>query len=121
MSNDPVKYALIDIKEFITKSDIVSQIYTYIIQSNWQVTSIGIMRSLAVELAPKIRVNGIAPGFILNPIDNSSAENFVKKIPLQTKGEVENIVQAVEFLLKNKFVTGQILFVDGGASLNHAG
>ena len=78
-------------------------------------------KMLSVELAPKIRVNGIAPGFILNPIDNSSADNFVKKIPLQTKGEVENIVQAVEFLLKNKFVTGQILFVDGGASLNHAG
>ena len=78
-------------------------------------------KMLSVELAPKIRVNGIAPGFILNPIDNSIADNFVKKIPLQTKGDVENIVQAVEFLLKNKFVTGQILFVDGGASLNHAG
>ncbi len=78
-------------------------------------------KMLAIELAPKIRVNAIAPGFILNPIDDSSAENFVKKIPLQTKGEVENIVQAVEFLLKNKFVTGQILFIDGGASLNHAG
>ncbi|MBU6140590.1 MAG: SDR family oxidoreductase [Proteobacteria bacterium] len=78
-------------------------------------------KMLSVELAPKIRVNAVAPGFILNPIDDSSAENFVKKIPLQTKGEVENIVQTIEFLLKNKFVTGQILFIDGGASLNHAG
>jgi NAD(P)-dependent dehydrogenase (short-subunit alcohol dehydrogenase family) len=80
---------------------------------------------LAMELAPQIRVNAIAPGFILNSINekNPSAEtkNLIKKIPLQTQGEVKNITQTVEFLLKNKFVTGQILFIDGGASLNHAG
>ena len=80
-------------------------------------------KMLAVEIAPHVRVNGIGPGFILNPIDEPSAEmqNIVKKIPLKTKGELENIWQAIEFLLKNKFVTGQILFIDGGASLNHAG
>ncbi len=80
---------------------------------------------LAIELAPKIRVNAIAPGFILNSIDeeNPSQEtkDLIQKIPLQSQGEVENIVQTVDFLLKNKFVTGQILFIDGGASLNHAG
>lgn len=82
-------------------------------------------KMLAVELAPEIRVNGIAPGFILNPIDekipSSETQNIIKKIPLKTKGEVENIWQGIEFLLKNKFVTGQILSIDGGASLNHAG
>ena len=80
---------------------------------------------LALELAPQIRVNGIAPGFILNPIDQEisakNTKNIIKKIPLKAKGEPENIWQAVEFLLKNKFVNGQIIFVDGGASLNHAG
>jgi hypothetical protein len=40
---------------------------------------------------------------------------------MKAQGAVENIWQAMEFLLKNKFVTGQILFIDGGASLNHAG
>lgn len=82
-------------------------------------------KMLAVEIAPEVRVNGIAPGFILNSVDekNPSAEtqNLIKKIPLKTKGEVENIWQAIEFLLRNNFVNGQIIFVDGGASLNHAG
>lgn len=82
-------------------------------------------KMLSLELAPQIRVNGIAPGFILNSVDekNPSAEteNLIKKIPLKTKGEIENILCALDFLLKNNFVTGQILFIDGGASLNHAG
>jgi NAD(P)-dependent dehydrogenase (short-subunit alcohol dehydrogenase family) len=82
-------------------------------------------KMMALELAPQIRVNGIAPGFILNPIDekipSKMTGNIIERIPLKTKGEVENIWQAVEFLLKNKFINGQIIFVDGGASLNHAG
>lgn len=82
-------------------------------------------RMLAVEIAPQVRVNGVAPGFILNSIDEKKpsleTQNLIKKIPLKNKGEIENIWQAIEFLLKNKFVTGQIIFIDGGASLNHAG
>jgi len=82
-------------------------------------------KMLALQLAPEIRVNAVAPGFILNPIDDENSQeemrNIIKKIPLKTKGSVENICQAVEFLIKNKFVNGQIIFVDGGASLNHAG
>jgi pteridine reductase len=80
---------------------------------------------LALELAPQIRVNAIAPGFILNSVDNSYKPSMIpeiiSKIPLQSKGKVENITQAVEFLITNKFITGQIIFIDGGASLNHAG
>ena len=82
-------------------------------------------KMLALELAPQIRVNGVAPGFILNSVDEKNpsieTQNLIRKIPLKTKGEVENILQAITFLLKNNFVTGQILFIDGGASLNHAG
>lgn len=78
-------------------------------------------KMLALELAPKIRINAIAPGFILEPVDNSDAQTFVKRIPLQKKGDTKNILQTVEFLLTNEFVNGQILFIDGGASLNHAG
>ena len=80
---------------------------------------------LALELAPQIRVNAIAPGFILNSVDNSYKPNLIPKIisniPLKSKGNVENITQTVEFLITNKFITGQIIFIDGGASLNHAG
>jgi NAD(P)-dependent dehydrogenase (short-subunit alcohol dehydrogenase family) len=82
-------------------------------------------KMLAIELAPSIRVNGISPGFILDPIDkkipSDKIESIIKKIPLQRKGEAKNIVQTVEFLLKNNFVNGQVIAVDGGASLNHAG
>ncbi len=82
-------------------------------------------KMLAVELAPEIRVNGIAPGYILDPIDEKIPADkiaaIIKKIPLQRKGGPENIVQTVEFLLKNNFVNGQIISVDGGAGLNHAG
>ncbi len=82
-------------------------------------------KMLALELAPHIRVNGIAPGFILDPIDNGIdsqiLQNIVKKIPLQKKGNPKNILQTVEFLLANDFINGQIISVDGGASLNHAG
>lgn len=82
-------------------------------------------KMLALQLAPEIRVNAVAPGFILNAVDDSDtdelAQKIIKKIPLQSKGEVENIWQTIEFLINNKFVNGQIIFVDGGASLNHAG
>jgi pteridine reductase len=78
-------------------------------------------KMLALELAPNIRVNGIAPGLVLEPIDNSNYPVFAKKIPLQKTGNTRNIVQTVDFLLSNDFVNGEILFIDGGASLNHAG
>ena len=82
-------------------------------------------KMLSLELAPEIRVNGVSPGFTLNSINEKDPEKelekFAKKNPLSIKCEVKNILQAVEFLLNNKFITGQILFIDGGASLNHAG
>lgn len=82
-------------------------------------------KMLAVELAPQIRVNGIAPGFILNSVHeedpSDETQKLINKIPLKSKGDVENITQGIDYLLNNNFVTGQILFIDGGASLNHAG
>jgi pteridine reductase len=78
---------------------------------------------LALEVAPQIRVNGIAPGYILPEIDVNP--EYLKKIPqlipLQKIGDTKNIVQTLEFLLENDFINGQILSIDGGASLNHAG
>lgn len=73
----------------------------------------------AKELAPDIRVNGIAPGYILPP--EGESPKYLKKrpetIPLRKQGNPNNITQALEFLLTNPFVTGQILFVDGGDHL----
>lgn len=83
-------------------------------------------KMLALELAPQIRVNGIAPGFILNSVNAKDVseeyvQKLVKKIPLHKKGDVKNICQTIEFLLANDFISGEIIFVDGAASLNHAG
>lgn len=73
----------------------------------------------AVELAPGIRVNGIAPGLILPPKgkDNSYLVRLSEKIPLKSTGNVKNISDTVLFLIKNEFLTGQIIYVDGGENL----
>ncbi len=78
-----------------------------------------ITRILAVEFAPKIRVNAIAPGLILPP--PGKTKEYLKKMsktnPLQTFGDEDDVSNAVIFLLKAKFITGQVIFVDGGRFL----
>lgn len=76
--------------------------------------------SLATELAPQIRVNGIAPGAILwpdRPMDNGQKQRLIDSIPLGEMGSEQDIQHAVNYLLKAHYVTGQILYVDGGRSL----
>lgn len=70
----------------------------------------------ALELAPEIRVNAIAPGAILPPPGESDdyLQPLAKRIPLRKHGSPENIVHALAYLLDNEFVTGQCLTVDGG-------
>ncbi len=76
-------------------------------------------RQAAVELAPKIRVNGIAPGIILPPEgkDEEYIEIMAESIPLQKRGYPENIINSVDFFTKDNFVTGQIIYNDGGENL----
>jgi pteridine reductase len=78
-------------------------------------------RSLARELGPEIRVNGIAPGPILWPageMDESLKQEIVSKTALQRMGSPEDIAKAALFFAKDApYVTGQILGVDGGRSL----
>lgn len=76
-------------------------------------------RMMALELAPKITVNGIAPGLILPPPgkDQSYLEGLVDTVPLQRHGRPEDITNAVLYLLNSDFVTGQVLYVDGGRHL----
>jgi len=78
-------------------------------------------KAMALELAPQIRVNGVSPGAILWPENEDgfeSEESFIKKIPMQQLGKPEDIAQAVLALHTMPYVTGQILAVDGGLSLN---
>jgi pteridine reductase len=75
-------------------------------------------RCLAKELAPEIRVNAIAPGTITMPGDPPGLEaDFVKAAPLHRSGRPGDIVAAVSYLAAAKFVTGQVLVVDGGRTL----
>lgn len=70
-------------------------------------------RLLALEWAPEVRVNGVAPGAI-----TSDDEALLKRIPLQRIGTTEEVAAAVLFLASQPFITGQILPVDGGRSVN---
>lgn len=77
-------------------------------------------RCLAVELAPAIRVNGVAPGTVMPPESLSAEELEVlrSRIPQKTFGSPEDIARTVLFLLTGpRFLTGQIIAVDGGRSV----
>jgi len=69
----------------------------------------------ARELAPYIRVNAIAPGFILPPAAGIDMEKALARIPLGRKGDEADILLALDYLLSADYVTGQILYVDGGS------
>lgn len=76
-------------------------------------------RILARALAPKIRVNAIAPGFVLQSdiVPPDEWERLIKRVPLKRPARSDEIASALEFLLKNEYITGQTIVVDGGYSL----
>ncbi|WP_116368296.1 pteridine reductase [Parahaliea mediterranea] len=84
-------------------------------------------RSLALELGPQVRVNGVAPGAILWPEDDAAYDEgrrdaILAATPLARLGEPADIARSVAFLgLDAPFITGQVLAVDGGWGLGLAG
>lgn len=76
-------------------------------------------RELALELAPEIRVNGVAPGTILWPASYGEAERAreLARIPLGREGSPRDVAEAVAFLAASGYVTGEILRVDGGRGI----
>lgn len=78
-------------------------------------------KAMARDLAPAVRVNGIAPGMILWPDDepvNPKTEKYLlNRIALQRFGEPQNIADAILFLIEHNYMTGQVMAVDGGRSL----
>lgn len=78
-------------------------------------------RSLAKDLAPDVRVNGVSPGAILwpeNGMNEATKDTILKQIPMQRPGEPEDIAGCVLYLVKDAtYVTGQIIAVDGGRSI----
>lgn len=73
----------------------------------------------AFELGPSVRVNAIAPGLTLPP--EGKDENYLRelsgKIPLKRPGGLKPILQSIDFLLRNEYLTGQTIFCDGGENL----
>lgn len=80
--------------------------------------------SLAQELAPQVRVNAVAPGVIIWPEgaeweDKTRRDKIVAHTLLKREGEPDDIARTVEFLLNNApYITGQVINVDGGRSIN---
>ena len=83
----------------------------------------GLTRSLALDLGPDIRVNGVSPGAIMWPDDDASyppeeRERIIQQTPLKRIGSAEDIASAVKYLMLDAtYVTGQILAVDGGREI----
>lgn len=76
-----------------------------------------LMRALAVELSPHIRVNAVSPGTVLFPpdFDDEAKRKILQRIPLQREGTPEDIARSVVFLAKDApYITGLDLAVDGG-------
>jgi NAD(P)-dependent dehydrogenase (short-subunit alcohol dehydrogenase family) len=80
---------------------------------------VSLTKYLAVELAPHVRVNAIAPGTVLLPT-NAGPEKIkwaVEKSVLGRVGSPQDVARLAEFLITNEFITGSVYFVDGGRSL----
>jgi len=80
-------------------------------------------KTLAKELAPNIRVNGVSPGSILWPeneaeLSHDQKQSMLNKIALNKQGAATDIANTVLFLAQSDYITGQIIAVDGGRSLN---
>ncbi len=78
-------------------------------------------RQLALELAPKVRANAIAPGPIIPPSDYDDAKiaRTADKTLLNTWGDPQDIVRTVSYIVENNFLTGELIHVDGGQRFAH--
>lgn len=78
-------------------------------------------RALARVLAPRLRVNAIAPGTVLLPedFDSRAAAHLAESTPLRRDGSPDDVVQAMLYLLHATYVTGETIIVDGGRHVRH--
>jgi len=99
----------------ITKNKSNYAAYSLSKKALWELTKMA-----AVELGPQIRVNAISPGLTLPPgeKDESYLWNLAQKIPLKRPGGIQPVLKAVDFLLDNDYLTGQMIFCDGGENLS---
>ena len=96
----------------------------YIVYSVAKAGLVTLTKSLAHELSPEVRVNAVAPGPVMWPEDNPQFDELyrqrvISQTLLKRIGEPNDIAKAVKFLIQDApFITGQIIAVDGGRSLN---
>ena len=78
-------------------------------------------KMMAIKFSPDFTVNGVAPGLILPPegLGEEYLEKRTDRVPLQKHGKENDVAEAVSYLLDSSFVTGQIIYVDGGRNLLH--
>ena len=96
---------------------------SYVVYSVAKAGLVGLTRSLARELGPEVRVNAVAPGPILWPEDGSfdavGRQRVISHTLLKRTGEPDDVARAVYyFIAEAPYVTGQVLAVDGGRSVN---
>lgn len=116
-----------DFAKFIKKGLIINILDTNMERYNANYAAYSLSKTLlryitettAISMAPDIRVNGIAPGIILPPF--GEPKRNLKKLAhrnlLLRKGSIKNITETVLFIINNDFLTGEIIFVDGGEHL----
>lgn len=90
--------------------------YTLAKKVLWELTKMA-----AYELGPAIRVNAIAPGLTLAPAEKGDdyLNALAKHITMQRPGGVEPILRSLDYILENEYLTGQLLFCDGGENLGY--
>lgn len=78
-----------------------------------------LVRTVASAVAPRLRVNAVAPGLVLAPEDLSAEalERFLRDVPLGHSGTPDDVTKAIHYLLSATYVTGTVLSVDGGRHL----
>ena len=86
------------------------------------------VQSLALDMAPEVRVNGVAPGVNILPeadsdqaLNDEQQQRIIDSIPMQRIGQPDEIAHSVLYLVQANYVTGEIITVDGGRSLTLAG
>ncbi|PYE38211.1 pteridine reductase [Psychrobacter fozii] len=86
------------------------------------------VQSLALEMAPEVRINGVAPGVNILPdadsdqaLDHDQQRSIIGSIPMQRIGRPDEIAHSVLYLVQAHYLTGEIITVDGGRSLTLAG
>jgi NAD(P)-dependent dehydrogenase (short-subunit alcohol dehydrogenase family) len=88
--------------------------YTLSKKALWELTKMA-----ALEFGPAIRVNAVAPGLAIAPEEKSDAYlwKLAEKIPMKRPGGIDPILKSLDYILANEYLTGQLLFCDGGENL----